>query len=277
MAFIQTEIKIPSLDRTIPTSLYFPTDLPAIVGNEVKGVITLLHGYTNTGTDWMMMTSAPRYAADNGYILIAPGADNSFYHDMYYGTRFFTAITQELPDQLRSIYKIPEEREKNYIAGLSMGGYGALRIGLSFPERYAAIGSFSGSMDIVSIVRASADNPYERAIFSSIFGEDLQVPEEANPFHLIKKVATLPENRRPRIFCTCGIQDADNFGNIRGQNDTFRQAVRQLPLDYLYREWDGVHEFNFWDRSLAEFIGFIQNSDYGQRKCADWSALATDK
>ena len=270
MAFIQTDIKLPLIERTITTQLYFPTDLPESVGNKVKGVITLLHGLSNTGSDWMMMTAAARYAADNGYILIAPNADNSFYHDMRYGSPFYTAITELLPAQLRSIFKIPDEREKNFIAGLSMGGYGALRIGLSHPERYAACGSFSGSVDLGMLMKIGKGTIFETAFTTPLFGENASLPEQADLFSLAEKVAQLPKEQQPRIYCTVGKQD-QGIPQIYTQNQNFRKAAEALPLEYTYEEWDGVHEWNFWDRSLAQFIGFIQNSEYGAKKCNDWT------
>ena len=66
MAFFTLKLKSQALASTTTVRLYYPCDLPAEVGNEVKGVITLLHGYTNDGDDWVNMSAALRYAADNG-------------------------------------------------------------------------------------------------------------------------------------------------------------------------------------------------------------------
>lgn len=270
MAYIQAEIKLPAIQRSMVTNLYFPTDLPESVGNKVKGVITLLHGLSNTGADWMMMTAATRYAADNGYILVAPNAENSFYTDMRYGAPFYTAITELLPRQLRSIFKIPDEREKNYICGLSMGGYGALKIGLSHPERYAACGSFSGSTDLAAMIQEAKGTPYQDLLVEPLYGHNATLPAEDNLMLLAEKVSALPKTQQPRIYCSVGRQD-DEPGFIYAQNQVFRKKAESLPLDFSYNEWDGLHEWNFWDRSLAEFIGFVQNSDYGERKKQDWA------
>lgn len=272
MAFIQAEIKILEMQRTINTQLYFPTDLPESVGNKIKGVITLLHGFTNTGADWMMMSSACRYAADNGYVLVAPNADNSFYTDMHYGSPFYTCITQFLPMHLRRIFKLPDERDKNFIAGLSMGGYGALRVALTNPDKYAACGSFSGSVDLQTLVEQGKGTVMEQMMTIPIFGNIDHIPDEANLLLLAKQVATLPKEQQPRIYCSVGRQDG-GIPDIYAQNQTFRTLAKNLPLDYKYQEWDGVHEWNFWDRSLAEFIGFIQNSNYSEKKRADWASL----
>lgn len=271
MAFITVETKVPEVGRSLTTRLYYPTDLPSDVGNEVKGVITLLHGYTGTGQDWMMMTAACRYAADNGYILIAPDADNSFYLDMAVGPPWYTIITQLLPKQLHSIFKIPTEREKNFIAGLSMGGYGALRIGLSNPDKYAAVASFSGALDLNEMAEAGKSIPQIAPLLLPVLGPNFIVPEEADLNLMLKSTAKLPKEKQPRIFATCGLKD-HGMAQIYRQNQAFRKTAEALPLDFTYREWEGVHEWNFWDRSLAEFIGFIQGSSYADKKRADWAA-----
>lgn len=274
MAIITAEIKIYETATTIPVSLYFPTDLPSSVGNSVKGVITLLHGLGNTPQDWMQMSAACRYAADNGYILVAPYAAQSFYTDMACGPAWYTMLTELLPAQLQRIFNISTAREMNYIAGLSMGGYGALRIGLSHPQRYAAIGSFSGAVHVKAMMDAvKADpNPVFKPMFVPIWGEELEIPEDADVFALLQKTAALPKESQPRVYCTCGLQDAEAGGSVLLQNQALRDFAATLPVDCTYEEWDGVHEWNFWDRSLAQFIGFIQNSDYGRRKRGDWSA-----
>ena len=79
MAYIECKLKSQRLLTTVGVKIYLPCDLPVEVGNKVKGVFTLLHGFTNSGDDWMQMTAAPRYAADNGLALVAPDCGNSFY------------------------------------------------------------------------------------------------------------------------------------------------------------------------------------------------------
>lgn len=274
MAFISAEIKLPEVGRTLTTRLYFPTDLPSEVGNKVKGVITLLHGYSNTPNDWLMMTAACRYAADNGFILVAPDAENSFYTNMAFGPPWYTMLTQLLPAQLNRIFNLPTSRECNFIAGLSMGGYGALRIGLSAPERYAAIGSFSGVVDVAAVAQVARAVPDIAPMLTPVLGPELHIPDDADIFKLAEKVSTLPESQRPRLFVTCGAQDNDSR-RILDQNHNLQKHLETLPLDYRFAQWDGVHEWNFWDRSLAEFIGFACNNDYGSKKQGDWASPAT--
>jgi putative lysine transport system ATP-binding protein len=258
MATIQASIFIPEVSKSVQVQLYFPTDNMAENAG-VKGVITLLHGFSGSGDDWIQLSAAGRYAYNNGYILVCPSCDNSFYNDMLYGPPWYTILTTYLPDHLSRIFKIPAAREINYLAGVSMGGYGTLRTGFLNPGRYAAIGSFSGALDIKRLCRLYADNKDSRRLFTDIFGEDLAIPDDADLLQLTHKAADNPETRQLRIFLTCGKQDNLEH-QVYAQNQAFLSAVRGLPLNITYREWDGVHEWDFFDKSFAEFVKFIGGS-----------------
>lgn len=266
MAYIQTDVKLPEINHVIKTALYFPTDLPASVGNKVQGVITLLNGYGGSGSDWMMMTAAVRYAADNGYILIAPDADNSFYQNMANGKPYYDIFTHYLPTALQQMFVLPQEREKNYLCGLSMGGYGALLIGMRNPEKYAAVGSFSGAVDMGSIVQTGGANVVLAADLTAAFGTQPTLSAENDLFVLARKLSALPAQQQPKLYLSCGTQDM-----LLTMNRALAQAMKENNLPVVYNEWAGVHEWNFWDRSLAKFIGYFQNSNYGLRKETDWS------
>ena len=275
MAYIQTEVKSQLMGRSVPVCLYFPAD-SNLCGGQVRGVITLLHGYGEAGREWPMMTAACRYAMQNGYILICPSVDNSFYCDMAAGSPFYTWMTEELPAVLDEMFVIPREREKNFIAGDSMGGYGALRLALLHPDRYAACASFSGSLDMSLMLLGgkvpflpAASRKVVRQLMVPIFGPGLRLPKHADLVHLCRQTAKLPKEAQPRIFLSCGRQDTA-YHMVLLQNDRFRNKIAGLPLDFTYREWDGEHLWCVWDRALAEFIGFIQNDDFAEQAKQYW-------
>lgn len=269
MALIQTEVKLSDIGQTLDVNIFFPTDRSEAPGR-INGVITLLHGMGNTGYDWMTMTSAPRYAAENGYILVAPEAGNSFYQDMRYGALWYTAITELLPQQLENIYNIPKDRAVNFVAGNSMGGYGALRFGLLHPERYAAAASFSGALELSRMNRYLVDEMMALPLVEGIWGAEGEIPQDADLLYLAGEAAKLPPAQQPRLLCTCGLQDTTP-GDILAHNRAFAGEMAKLPLDFSLYTWNGVHEWNFWDRSLAIFIEFIQSSDYGEQKTKAWA------
>jgi S-formylglutathione hydrolase FrmB len=270
MSFIQAAVFVPEANMNVNVAMVFPHDRRWDPGaGEIKGVITLLHGAYGCGEDWFRLTAAGRYAYDTGYLLICPGVGNSYYHNMTYGPPWFDILTGYLPRELHKIFKIPTGREINHIAGLSMGGYGAIRIGLTYPDRYATIGAFSGAIDLAMAAALSANAPAGRTLLEPVLGENLAVPDEADLLKTAAKAAEKSRAAGQRIFMTCGKQD-ELAHRIYTQNRNFLQAVKDTPLDITYREWDGLHEWQFWDRSLAEYIGFIDRSDYGRQKRQGW-------
>ncbi|MDR2109164.1 MAG: hypothetical protein LBP28_06880 [Coriobacteriales bacterium] len=268
MAYVSTKLYIDQAAVAVRVELFFPTDLPEI-GTDIRGVITLLHGASNSNLEWVNLTSAYRYASDKGYILVIPEAQNSFYHDMVYGAPFYTILTRWLPEQLDRIFKIPSDPALNYIAGLSMGGYGAMRIGLANPQRYRAIGAFSAPLEAHALAKDYPPETPLNYLTVPAFGTDRQVPPEADPLLLAEQVALLPAEQRPRLFTSCGLEDSEPY-LILEQNRHFAEHLKQLPLDFRYLEWTGTHEWYFWDRSLAEFIGFIEDDDYARLIQAHW-------
>ncbi len=276
MAYVECKLKSMALMSTVSVKLYFPTDLPEEVGCDVKGVLTLLHGYTNSGDDWVQMSAAARYAADNGLVLIMPDCGNSFYHDMVYGGAYKTFITQEMPVQLNRIFRIPQEREKNYIAGLSMGGYGALYLAFSRPDLYAGCASFSGAVDLGLMLQAG-DMPEARSVAVPVFGNTDKLPEESDLHVLARRIAQLPKEQQPKILMTNGLQDSEPFYYILQQNEALHATMKTLDLAHYKRmQWNGVHEWNFWDRSLVYAIDYFLENGYAAKKMEDWRSPVTE-
>ena len=113
-------------------------------------VLYLLHGMYGDESSWIRYSNVERYAKDLGgnMAIVMPGVGNSFYQDMVHGERFYTYMTEELPKFIQGLFPVSKKREDTYIAGLSMGGYGAFFLALSRPDLYSAAASFSGAVDI---------------------------------------------------------------------------------------------------------------------------------
>lgn len=272
MAFLTCKLKSQALLSTTTVRIYMPEGNEKWAGCPPRAVFTLLHGYTNDGDDWVNMSAAIRYAADNNIALIIPDAQNSFYHDTVSNQAYYTWLTEEMPTMLNKYVNLPQEREKNFVCGLSMGGYGALLLGLSHPERYAGCASFSGAV-AVHMMLEQKDNPFVRQTFEPVYGKELELPQNRDIFYLIQQVSKLPKQQQPKILCTTGRQDHEPYF-IYEQNQALYQLAKTLPLDYTYMDWDGVHEWNFWDRSLVYAIDAFLQPGYADKVLGDWSAPA---
>ncbi len=269
MAYIECSLRSEVLHTSVDISMYFPGDLPPGMDSTPKGTLTLLHGYSNSGKAWMGMTAAQRYAADNSLVLICPSCQNSFYQDSYFGL-YKTFLTQEMPHLLSKMFIFPTEREKNYIAGLSMGGYGALYLGLSRPDLYAGCASFSGAVD-VEMLCASMPSDMQQ-LFSFLFpSADGKMPKDSDLYVLAERAAQLVPDMQPKILMTSGREDLEPY-LIKQQNDAIWSKIKDYPFANIRRmEWTGVHEWNFWDRSLVYAIDYFFNEGYADKKMADWA------
>ncbi len=269
MAFINTSVYSRTLDQRVPISLFLPTDRVSGHTRTPKAVIYFLHGKGQNNEDFQNYTAANRYAMENHVAMVYVNAPYSFYQDMACGYNYYTYITEELPDLLSKMFILPQGREHTFICGLSMGGYGALLLGLSRPDIYSACASFSGSLDMGAMLEAAKNNEEYKRIFSPAFGENLDFKDSADLFKLAENMAKLPEEEQSRVFVCCGKQDHNYF--IYEQNQTFNNFAKNLNLaNYKFMEWDGTHDYSFWDRAMLHSIAFFLKNSYDQKKIKLW-------
>ncbi len=204
----------------------------------------LLHGLSDDHTIWLRRTSIERYAADYGICVVMPCGARSFYTDMKYGMKYFTYITEELPGVVSEFLKVSDKREDRYIAGLSMGGYGALKAALRRPDMYCAAAGLSAVADI--------KEPRFFDVLTPVFGEEIIIPDEEDLFFLAEKTNIDP--LKPKIFMGVGTEDFLYESNVR-----LKERFEQLDYDYTYRESKGVHNWEFWD----EYIRYVLEWMFG--------------
>ncbi|MDD9268738.1 alpha/beta hydrolase [Paenibacillus sp. GCM10023248] len=206
----------------------------------------LLHGLSDDHTIWMRRTSIERYAAKLGIAVVMPAVNRSFYTDMAAGPKYWTFVSEELPALARSFFPLAEERELNYVAGLSMGGYGAMKLALTHPDRFAAAASLSGALDIS---HRALNFPGD---FQLIYGDVNQIKGSANDlFHLAQKLASSP-HAKPDLYQCCGTEDFLYEDNLR-----FRDYCREIGLDLTYEEGPGEHEWGYWDRQIQNVLNWL--------------------
>ena len=210
----------------------------------------LLHGRSDDHTAWQRQTSIERYVEGLNLAVVMPAVHRSFYNDMAHGGKYWQFISEEVPAVVRDIFPLSVDRKDNYVAGLSMGGYGAFKLALTQPERYAAAASLSGGLDIVDSVRT--DNPrndkYRLEEFRNIFGDLSRVPNSKHDLiALAKKVAK--GSVKPRLYQCCGTEDF-----LYEENIHFRDVVRKLPMDLTYEEGPGEHNWVYWDKMIQNVL-----------------------
>lgn len=276
MAFVDTSVYSNVLRQDVHLDLFLPNDRLDHPIKKPRGVIYFMHGLGSSEKQFREYTAANRYARENHMAMVYVSAPQSFYNDMKYGLKYYTYITEELPQLLSSLYNLNFPREKTFIAGLSMGGYGALRIGLSRPDIFGAVAAFSGACDIRGMARRLKEAGKlegDSASFLPVFGEDLKISDEQDIFCLVKKVSQLPKEQQPRIFTCCGKQD--DLVDLYNQNRRLKDYIQSLPIEnYKYMEWDGVHDYSFWDRAMMHAIAFFLKNGYDEKKIKLWRCEA---
>jgi S-formylglutathione hydrolase FrmB len=237
----------PTLGMCVTLDIVLPVRKDHAPDHKVP-VLWLLHGATGCHSDWLRLTSVVRYAAPYGLALVMPSAHNSSYTDMAHGQKFYAYISRELPETLPKMLNLSTRREDNFIAGLSMGGAGSLMIGLSNPEKYAAIGCLSAGA-----VNAEG-NLHNGPRFALTFGGGPTEGTYKDPLGCAKRIVDqgLP---CPRVYHACG--DADFLLPSAHRARDFFQALPGNPFDYTYHEDPGAHSWEFWDVHIREFIEFL--------------------
>ncbi|MDU0202252.1 MULTISPECIES: alpha/beta hydrolase family protein [Paenibacillus] len=218
----------------------------ASYGTSKHPTLYLLHGLSDDHTIWMRRTSIERYAAKLGIAVVMPAVNRSFYTDMAAGPKYWTFISEELPAIARSFFPLAEERELNYAAGLSMGGYGAMKLALTHPDRFAAAASLSGAVDIS---HRALNFPDE---FKLIYGDVTSIKGSKNDLFYLAEQVKASKGPKPDLYQCCGTEDFLYEDNIR-----FRNYCRELGLDLTYEEGPGEHEWGYWDRQIQNVLNWL--------------------
>lgn len=228
--------------------------LPLDWRNDLRGkklpAVYLLHGLTDDCTSWQRRTNIETYAERHGFAVIMPEVQRSFYTDMKFGIAYFTYITQELPQLCEQMFPLANTREGRFVAGLSMGGHGALKCALTFPEHYAACGAFSSAVDIKQLFKKGEGSLIQKEA-PAIYGE--KIDEQEDVFFLAKQAAE-SEKPLPKLFLSCGTLDS-----LYDNNERFYKHAAGLGYDIQGYEAPAGHEWPFWDESIRQALGFFEN------------------
>ena len=211
----------------------------------------LLHGMSDDHTMWVRRTSIERYVAPLGLAVVMPAVHRSFYTDMAHGANYWAFISEELPTLARSFFPLAEEREANFVAGLSMGGYGAFKLALTYPQRYAAAASLSGVLDVVSSLTSSQDAA-RLAERKRIFGDLDSVEGSRHDLLYLARQVAHSGTAQPQLYQCCGTEDALYANNVRA-----RESLRSLGLALTYEDGPGAHDWGYWDQQIQRVLAWL--------------------
>jgi S-formylglutathione hydrolase FrmB len=247
MAQIQCNFFAYSLGYPVDIQITLPSFTSCNMGNPhthaLPGqfpVLYLLHGYGNDYKAWARYTSMERYAEEHRIAVVTFSCHNKAYLNAPLGENFYDFLNEELPEFVESYFPISSNPQERYIAGLSMGGYGAMLHGLTNPERYSAIGAFSPGIP----------DPDSAADPNRIMRIDLyEVTRKA-----LESCVQLPD-----LFICIGDKDF-LYERVTRYHQTFGA---NWPISrYRYDDLpDYEHEFAIWDKEIQAFLDWIKRED----------------
>lgn len=244
MACFNTTIFSPTLAMMTDVAVVIPDNGVRRLENGDYPVLYLLHGLSDNHTAWSRRTKIDLYAEEHGIAVVMPEVQRGFYQDMDYGLPYFTFITDELPKICHQLFRVTDDPAHTFVAGLSMGGYGAMRCVLTHPERYAKAACTSAVTDVK---RFLSDNPCGMGVAerTSLFGNGVTDDED-----LFALAAT--DKSFPPLYQVCGTADF-----LIEDNRRFHNHLETLGIAHRYEEWEGAHEWRFWDTAVEKFMRFF--------------------
>ncbi len=253
MAFLQVHFASAALGKQVQVNVVLP-QLPykkdrGELSSYTYPTLYLLHGASDDNTMWERRTSIERYASDRGIAVVMPNADLSWYCDMKTGGgNYFTYISEELPAVCREFFPhMSTKREETFIAGLSMGGYGATKIALRHPETFSHVITLSGALDLTY-----AFNRHQRHAID-IFGEtESAFGGEDDVFALAERFPKDGSQIMPKFFAWCGTEDSFITDNRR-----FREVLENNGFDVTYYESEGTHSWEYWDKWILKGLEWL--------------------
>jgi len=202
-------------------------------------VVYQLHGYSDNATNWLRYSSIERYANARSLMIVCPDGGKGFYTNAVLGDKYEDHI-MEAVDFVDNTFNTIKDRSGRFIGGLSMGGYGALKLGLKHYDKFSSIASHSSVIDIDDFREILKMPDFTDSIFGKETGDD------NNLYYLAKKYG-----EKVRIRFDCG---KDDF--LYTQNERFHEFLSNNNIQHVYKTYPGEHNWEYWDAHIAEALDF---------------------
>ncbi|MFC6465107.1 alpha/beta hydrolase [Marinilactibacillus sp. GCM10026970] len=249
MAVIYGTIQSERLMRKVPFAAILPSEVKKDETVEPFKTLYLLHGWNDASDAWINNTRIVELATKHNIAVIMPSGENSFYVDLRNGSYYGQYIGEELVQITRKMFNLSQDFESTWIAGLSMGGYGALRNGLYYNETFSKIAALSSRV-LQSQEKEhdlSEDNRMNQAI-KYIIGSDTykDMDKDKDIYSLVKKESI------PELFIACGTEDF-----IYKDSLSLHNYLSEQKIDHIYKESSGEHSWDFWDHYIEQVIEWM--------------------
>lgn len=241
MAFCDYHYYSPALGRQTAANILLPE-----VGTAPYPVMYLLHGLSDDYTMWSRRSNIERHIANIPLIVVMPDGGRGFYSDGVAGDRFLTAVAVELVDRIDRTFPTEASGKNRCVTGLSMGGYGALKFALTYPDRFASAVSMSGATGW-----GHNDNGRDGEPLSEEWRRLLGPHPIGGPNDLYALAEKADPETRPALRIDCGIDDF-----LIDDNRKFHAHLDAINVPHEYTEYPGAHNWDYWDEHVQDAIAF---------------------
>ena len=240
MAVITCRIPSVTLGQDTTVEMILP------MGTTPPPVLYLLHGLSDDQSGWLRRTSIERYALAYGLAVVMPCGGRSFYCNMTDGTRYWDYLSEELPAFVERTFHVATGRENTYVAGLSMGGYGAFKLALKHPERYAAAAALSGAFIADWLQR---DRP---ELYAADFGETPVFRGSIHDPFVWATELVKSGQPKPALFMAAGTDDW-----LYPQSVELHDHLEKLGFEVKWISAPGNHNWEFWDTHIQKVLDWL--------------------
>lgn len=257
---------VPSIDwiemmRGVPVEQFHARRYP---------VLWLLHGTSGDNDCWVRFTRLESWAEQYGIAVIMPDCRLSAFCDMDKGPAYYTFVTEELPAVCHPIFPLLSGRENNFVGGLSMGGYGALKIGLRNPDRYSLILNLSGGVDRVAHVeRTVRQNKltglHNLTAMRATFGDLSSIEGSVNDVFALAQELARSGGQKPAIFTSIGTLDPHWDENVR-----LRTLLIKHDYDVYWEQGPYIHDWVNWNHYIELALQWVAKRRSGADAPITW-------
>lgn len=270
MAIIDVNFYSKSLFRNVSVKVILPADQFSFTGDlewdkKPFKTLYLLHGVFDDQNSWLYNSRIAQWATEKNLAVVCPAGENMFYvnapgingqpRKSSVGEEYSRFIGEELVEFTRNILPLSKKREDTFIAGLSMGGYGAIYNGCIYHKTFSHIAALSPALMIDDAVNSSYNKAIvlrNRAFFERYFGDMTNLKDsDLNPYHLIQRLKS-EKAELPKIYLTCGKND-----HLFSRIEDFASFLMTQGTDFIFEKGSGGHDWNFWNEYIKHIIDWL--------------------
>lgn len=258
MAVLQVRFRSQVLKRSVSFYVCLPTDKGGSFGrvnpiDKKYPTLYLLHGLQCDAIDWLYRSNIEKISDTYNIAVVMPNAENSFYvNSGFINDDFESHIAKEIVEETRRMFPLSTQYEDTYIGGVSMGGFGAFRLGLKYANTFSKILSFSAAIHMFEFEPGDVRRQ-EIVDESKVFGDYYEaVKTDMNPSVCLDNLVKNKDLQLPKVYMICGKQD-----NLIDANRSFHQKLVNAGIDVIYEEHDGIHSFSYWNDHVEKMVSWL--------------------